>query len=52
MIGALANVEINLASLKDADAVAQMREEAEALRERAGSHLAEAGAAFRRRTEA
>jgi len=46
---ALANVEINLASLKDQDAVAKMRQEGDALRAHALEGFAAAAEAFRSR---
>jgi methenyltetrahydrofolate cyclohydrolase len=46
IVGAVANVEINLASLKDQDEKARMGEEGRALRTRAQESLGEAGKAF------
>ncbi len=46
---ALANVEINLTSMKDQDAVTKMRQEADALRAHADEGFAAAGEAFRSR---
>jgi glutamate formiminotransferase / formiminotetrahydrofolate cyclodeaminase len=47
--GALANVEINLASLKDADVVSRLRTDIERLRRQSEDALTAAGAAFHRR---
>ena len=49
VVGALANVEINVASLKDVDEVARMRDESSHLRSSAEDLLAAAGAAFAER---
>jgi formiminotetrahydrofolate cyclodeaminase len=46
VVGGLANVEINVASLKDAGAAAEMRQESASLRSTADEQLAAAGAAF------
>ena len=46
VVGALANVEINVASLKDADEARTMREESSGLRSTADEQLAAAEAAF------
>lgn len=48
---AIYNVEINVASLKDAGMVAQMRSEVESLRGRSRDHLDAADGAFHRRLE-
>jgi methenyltetrahydrofolate cyclohydrolase len=49
VLGAVANVEINLASLKDAEESSRMGEEGSALRTRAGQILEAAGRAFAQR---
>ena len=49
VVGALANVEINLASLKDQDEVARLRAEVDAIRNQADGQLAAARQAFARR---
>ncbi len=51
VIAALANVEINAASLKDADEVERMRDEAGSLRGKAQEQLRITGAAFRARVD-
>jgi glutamate formiminotransferase / formiminotetrahydrofolate cyclodeaminase len=49
VLGALANVEINLASLKDEEEVARLRSETDVLRSQADEQLAAARQAFARR---